>query len=222
MRSKSRPREADFRSFFDLIVGVVFIFLILLSAQMFFLHGEDTEKSDIVEKQKRSFERLSQIKSFLDQVERELRNRNIDASIDLTRTELRLPLDQLQEASSGPAPQFTRARSEALGQVLLLNVKCLQDGKISDVCLDWNLLKLNDVQINVQTGKPPPNLELPADRFGQLVATVFSSTLLSAQPQLLSLTTSAGLPVFQFGSLPSDLESRNVYSLLRIQFRFGE
>ena len=220
MRSKSRSREADFRPFFDLIVGVVFIFLNLLSAQMFFMRHASMEASDS-QAEKLELERKEQIKSFIEHVAEELQKRDLTSTVDLKRSELRMPMQQFAQSSPVAAPRFTNKSVEALGQVLSNHVNCLETPTSPNTnCPQWNLVKLSDAMIDVQTGKPPPELGLSAGRFGQLVTTIFSSALLSAQPQLLVPTNSAGLSLFQFGSLPSDLATNETEDLLRIKFRF--
>jgi len=222
MRSKSRSRETDFRPFFDLIVGVLFIFLILISAQMFFMRHETMESQDSAA-QKLEQARKEQIQSFLDSVVEQLQKRKLAAELDLTRTELRLPLDQLSQPSSGAVPKFLDAPLAAVGEVLSRHVSCLEAARGNDTtCGNWSLLKLNDVHLDVQTGEKPSASALPSARFGQLASTIFTSTLLSAQPELLGMTGTGGLPLFQFGYLPSDLKAAASANLLRIRFSFRQ
>jgi hypothetical protein len=188
---------SDFKPFFDMIVGVLFILIILISAQMFFAQRsmENTDADKL--------ERNKQIRSFLEDVADRLRMNGFEPGIDLVRRNLTLRLEQLSSPPTAGIPTFSDPRIEALGRVLSNRLGCIFTGPAqpSD-CKDWNLIRLGEVQVELRAGVPPKESTLSPDRFSQLATTLFSAKLLSGRPDLLSLTGAAGTPLFHFQSLP--------------------
>src|SRR5260370_41673002 len=105
---------SDFKPFFDMIVGVLFILLILISAQMFFAQHSVEQSAD--DAKKVSLERNKQIKSFLEDVAERLRKNGFDVDVDLIRRQLVLRLDQFSKPTVGGIPKFSDERVEVLGQ----------------------------------------------------------------------------------------------------------
>jgi hypothetical protein len=100
---------SDFKPFFDMIVGVLFILIILISAQMFFAQRsmENTDADKL--------ERNKQIRSFLEDVADRLRMNGFEPGIDLVRRNLTLRLEQLSSPPTAGIPTFSDPRIEALG-----------------------------------------------------------------------------------------------------------
>jgi hypothetical protein len=188
---------SDFKPFFDMIVGVLFILIILISAQMFFAQSsmEDADAAKL--------ERNKQIRSFLEDVADRLRMNGFEPGIDLVRRRLTLSLDQLSSSPMAGIPTFSDRRVEAVGRILSNRLGCIFTGPAqpSD-CMDWNLIRLGEVQVELQAGAPPQESPLSPDRFSQLATTLFSAKLLSSRPDLLSLTGAGGTPLLHFQSLP--------------------
>src|SRR5260370_3488 len=87
---------SDFKPFFDMIVGVLFILLILISAQMFFAQHSVEDSAVDDDAKKVALERNKQIKSFLEDVAERLQKNGFDVDVDLIRRQLVLRLDHPQ------------------------------------------------------------------------------------------------------------------------------
>jgi hypothetical protein len=197
MASDTESDGSDFKPFFDMIVGVLFILIILISAQMFFAQHsmEDADAGKLA--------RNKQIRSFLEDVADRLRKNGFEPGIDLVRRRLTLSLDQLSSSPMAGIPTFSDRQVEAVGRVLSNRLECIFTGPAqpSD-CMDWNLIRLGEVQVELRPGALPQESRLSPDRFSQLATTLFSAKLLGSRPDLLSLTGAGGAPLFHFQSLP--------------------
>src|SRR5260370_23695236 len=109
---------SDFKPFFDMIVGVLFILLILISAQMFFAQHSVEDSAVDDDAKKVALERNKQIKSFLEDVAERLQKNGFDVDVDLIRRQLVLRLDQFSKPPVGVIPNFSDERVEVVGQIL--------------------------------------------------------------------------------------------------------
>jgi hypothetical protein len=214
---------SDFKPFFDMIVGVLFILLILISAQMFFAQHSVEQSAVDDDAKKVALERNKQIKSFLEDVAERLRKNGFDVDVDLIRRHLVLRLDQFSKPPVGGIPKFSDERVEVLGQILSDRLGCVFVSSLTPAdCMDWKKLQLGEVQVEVQTGTLPAETVLSPERFTQLATTLFSAALLGNRPALLSLTGAAGTPLFRFLPLPpvDHSPSRVPRGLLQLSFIF--
>lgn len=202
MRSDGDLDSIDFKPFFDMIVGILFILLILISAQMFFAQHGGAETSAAEEAQRRVLERERQVTAFLDDVADRLRAKGLDARVDRNRRAVVLPLAQVTEPARGGVPQFAQGPVGALGAVLAKRLPCvLPAGARPGDCPDTSLLSLGEVQADLRLDGVPPGAVLPPDRYAQLATTLFSATLLDRRPDLLGLTGRAGTPALRVSGL---------------------
>jgi hypothetical protein len=215
MASDTESGGSDFKPFFDMIVGVLFILIVLISAQMFFAQ-HSMEDSDAAK-----LERNKQIRSFLEDVANRLRMDGFEPGVDLVRRRLMLGLDQLSSSPIGGIPTFSDRQVETVGRVLSNRLGCIfsEPARPSD-CMDWNLLRLGELQVELQAGVLPQESPLSPDRFSQLAMTLFSAKLLSSRPDLLSLTGAGGTPLFHFQPLPPLNPSLGGGESGRVQFNF--
>ena len=223
MTMDSESDGSDFKPFFDMIVGVLFILLILISAQMFFAQHSVEQSAVDDDAKKVSLERNKQIRSFLEDVAGRLRKNGFDVDVDLIRRQLVLRLDQFSKPAVGGIPKFSDERVEVLGQILSDRLRCVFVSSLTPAdCMDWKRLQLGEVQVEVQTGALPAETVLSPERFTQLATTLFSAALLGNRPALLSLTGAAGTPLFRFLPLPPFDRSPPIGSrgLLQLDFIF--
>jgi hypothetical protein len=216
MASDTESDLSDFKPFFDMIVGVLFILIVLISAQMFFAQHsmEDADAGKL--------QRSKQIRSFLEDVANRLRKNGLEPRLDLARRRLVLSLDQLSLSPMAGIPTFSDQRVEAVGRVLSNRLGCIFTGlaERSD-CMDWDVIRLGEVQVELQAGATPPESPLSPDRFSQLATTLFSAKLLGSQPDLLSLTGAGGTPLFHFQSLsPLNSSLKGESGLVQFNFIF--
>lgn len=203
MTMDSESDGSDFKPFFDMIVGVLFILLILISAQMFFAQSAVEQSTADNDAKRISLERNMQITSFLEDVADRLRKNGFDVDVDLVRRQLALRLDQFSKPAVGGIPKFSDERVEVLGQILSDRLGCVFISSLTPRdCMDWKRLQFGEVQVEVQTGALPAETALSPERFTQLVTTLFSAALLGIRPELLSLTGAARTPLFRFLPLP--------------------
>jgi hypothetical protein len=216
MASDVESDLSDFKPFFDMIVGVLFILIVLISAQMFFAQHsmEDADAGKL--------QRNKQIRSFLEDVANRLRKNGFEPRLDLVRRRLVLSLDQLSLSPMAGIPTFSDQRVEAVGRVLSNRLGCIFTGlpERSD-CMDWDVIRLGEVQVELRAGATPPESPLSPDRFSQLATTLFSAKLLGSQPDLLSLTGAGGTPLFHFQSLsPLNSSLKGESGLVQFNFIF--
>src|SRR6188508_2360583 len=158
MASDTETDGSDYKPFFDMIVGVLFILLILISAQMFFAQHDNATISDA---NQISLERKKQISAFLEDIAGQLRANGFYPDIDFVRRRITLGLGQVSAPAIGAVPVFADRRVEAVGRVLSDRLGCLFSGPPFPVnCRDMKLIKLGEVQVELRTGAMPPESTL--------------------------------------------------------------
>jgi hypothetical protein len=192
----------DFKPFFDMVVGILFILLILISAQLFFAQHANEEDTASQEAQRLALERERQTTAFLEDIASRLRSKDVPARVDRYRRAVVLPLAKLMSLGSEGVPQFANASLGALGVVLSERLPCVVTiPRRTGDCPDSDLLHLGQVDAELRLQRAPENTSLQQDRFAQLATTLFSAALLSRQPELLGLTNRAGTPIVRFSGL---------------------
>lgn len=212
--SNTETNEQDFKPFFDLIVGVLFILLILISAQMFFAQSPSDDVKDF---RQIELERRKQIAAFMDNVAAKLKDNGFDPQVDVERKIVTLPLEPLRSRSTGDAPKFDDARIVALSRSLLLPLSCASaKAVVSTACPNWNLIHLGEAVVEAGVGSAPLGSNLSRDRYAQLSATVLAAAVFSQSPDLLGLTGSGGGPLVRIigGLAPASADN------LQITFAF--
>ncbi len=191
--------DIDFKPFFDMVVGILFILLILISAQLFFAQHVGDEASQ--EAERRALERERQTTAFLDAFTRRLRAQGFDARLDRPRRTVLMPLVRVMEAAPDGVPQFAEPPMSALAGVLATSLPCVApQPSVRTDCPDVDLLNLGSLDSEVRITAVPERPPVPSERYGQLATTLFSAALLRLQPGLLALTNLAGTPVLRFSS----------------------
>jgi hypothetical protein len=198
MRGESDADAVDFKPFFDMIVGVLFIVLILISAQMFFAQRAVQEAS-ATEPQRRALRRQSQIDLFLTHVADRMRTRGLSVQVDHIRSVIAGPLPELRGGHLG-APRFDEALIRGLGEELSAGLQCVGPSPTELNCPALDLLKLGAVHADVVVAGLSPDARLSPDRYAQLVGVLFSAAILSGTPELLAVTGAGGVPAVRFGS----------------------
>src|SRR5260370_37243844 len=98
---------SDCKPFFDMIVCVLFILLILISAQMFFAQHSVEDSAVDDDAKKVALERNKQIKSFLEDVAERLQKNGFDGEVDLIPRQLVLRLDQFSNRPVSGIPNLS-------------------------------------------------------------------------------------------------------------------
>lgn len=224
MQSGADVDGIDFRPFFDMVVGILFILLILIGALLFFQQSaQDENAARGAEHNAQVLD--AQITRFLELLGSDLRQRGFGAGVDLANRSVSLPLAVLAKVGPGGLPELSEERAKSLGQALAGDLQCLVSvPQHPETCGAFDRLRLNGASLQVQTGNLPEGAALPQDQFARLLRSEFAANLFRATPALLSLVNSAGAPILEAaGSLstapPPDRESLG--GEIRIGFEFA-
>ena len=212
--SNTETDEQDFKPFFDLIVGVLFILLILISAQMFFAQSPN---DDVKDSKQIELERRKQIAAFMGDVAAKLKDNGFDPQIDVEHKMVTLPMEPLRSRSTSNMPRFDEAKIVALTRSLLSPLSCAS-GKVptATTCPNWNLIHLGEAVVEAGVSNAPSESGLSRERYAQLEAAVLAAAVFSKSPDLLGLTGSGGGPLVRIigGSAPPAADN------LQINFAF--
>src|SRR5260370_32065105 len=174
----------DFKPFFDMVVGVLFILLILISAQLFFSQFQD--QSDISPQERIEREWREEIAGFLDRFARALHDRGLEVRVDRANNALGMPLGLLANAGDDGLPRIASDQTQVLGQALNESLGCVTgQAKASGACPASGLLHLARAEIQMRLGAAPELAGLPQARYGRLLESLFAATLLQGTPDLL-------------------------------------
>lgn len=210
--------DIDFKPFFDMVVGILFILLILISAQIFFAQHTTDDASQ--EAERRALERERQTTAFLEDFTGRLRAEGFEARIDRSRRAVVMPLGGLMDAGRDSVPQFAGPRVSALASVLAERLPCIAPQPLARAaCADVDLLNLGSVEAEVRIAAAPERSPLSADRYAQLATTLFSSALLQLRPALLGLSNLAGTPALRFSAATQAAAARQA-ALGELSFTF--
>ena len=180
-------REAegsDFKPFFDLVVGILFILLILIAAQLFFTRYEDTPSPAEAAARQREALRLAQNKAvdgLLERVANELRGAGFSPAIDLLERRVTLPAAELRQEAR---PEATAA----LARILRTGVSCTAEAPVQ-ACAGPSLARIERIAFSLREDAFAGGVPSTAARIGALK---LSSQIFEAAPELLDLRTSSG------------------------------
>jgi hypothetical protein len=189
---QSEAEAVDFKPFFDLIIGVLFIFLILIAAQIFFTQWAPTHD------QTRNWE--AEISRFFEKLAGGLRQVGLTASVDSENRTISVLLEELVGAASDGGPRILNEPTTAFGRVLDAHLGCVSrvDTHRTD-CPDLRL-ELRQVHGEVRVNGLPAKMRLPQDRYARLVAIELTAGIFRGTPQLLGFTGSNGRSVIDVAS----------------------
>jgi len=189
---ESELEGIDFRPFFDMVVGILFIFIILIGALLLFQQAQRVEDS-AKESERRLDDWQGQKTQFLVALADHLRARGIDARIDLSNTAVVLPLDSVAQLGPDGLPDIKGGSTRDLGRILALDVGCVASPREDPKsCGPFDLLRLNEAVADIRIGPLSPSASLPQDRFGRLLSDLFAASLLKGSPGLLMLSGTHG------------------------------
>ena len=188
----------DFKPFFDMAMGVLFIFLILIGSLLFFQTVDKT--TGAVSAQNNAREREMQIAAYLRGLADDLRARGLMAKIDLANAAIVLPLGQIATVGGDGLPKLQPQAAKGLGEVLARDLACVAPagGDRSGGCAAFPLLRLDRAGGNVRIGEVAASLA--PDRFGYLLAGELSSAMAEASPGLLGLSAGDGSMLWKIES----------------------
>lgn len=203
----------DFKPFFDMVVGVLFVLLILVAAQMFFIQwaGSPQEMPAREKTEQAALAWEKDITELLEDIAARLHQNKLDVTIDRVRRSLSIPFAAIAEPKHDQAPRITAA-SGKLSEVLAGRLRCLpsQTGPKSADCPAVSSLRLGRLEVEARIGEVPEGVRLPADHYASLVSTLLGAALLQDSAELLAITGTGGIPALHMKSSvlgPSSLQS---------------
>ena len=189
---------ADFRPFFDMVIGILFVLLILVAAQIYFQQVQDKGATTDVAKREAALRR-AEIATFLGRLAERLRADGIAASPDIEAGAVTLPLGDVAGLDAEGLPEILRVKAGALGTTLSEMTACVTEPRRTDpACADVGRLHLDALGIDLRMGTAPPGAALPRDRFGDLAGTLLSAALLRGAPALIGASNGSGGRVVRF------------------------
>jgi hypothetical protein len=182
----------DFRPFFDMVVGIIFVLLILVGALIFFQQAAQ-EESAATAAQKLAHDWREQEAAFLNWLTGHLHDHGIAAQVDLANTTIVIPLADLARLAPGGLPEIIDAPTNDLGRALAADLGCVAASRSSALeCAPFGLLRLNEAVVQVRAGSLAAGAALPPDRFAHLLASLLGAAILKGAPDLLALSNASG------------------------------
>ncbi|MDP2801186.1 MAG: hypothetical protein Q8O26_04805 [Phreatobacter sp.] len=180
----------DFKPFFDLVVGVIFILLILIAAQMFFAQQQgDTAQSR--SEQAEELARRAEAMRFLDDLARELSRNGFEADVDRLGLAVVLPARTLVAGNSGPScarPTVDREAAARFGRALAGKLACVGTGAVHrESCPAFALRGSANMIAELQT--PTLGADATPGPVQRAMALDLAAAIFSAEPDLLALRT---------------------------------
>jgi hypothetical protein len=179
----------DFKPFFDLVVGILFILLILVASQLFFSRWKDTPSPQDAAAQAREQRRvatLADIDTFLDGLSNALGKAGFTPALDRVGRRIIIPSSEVLKAQAGA--------STRLGRTLLAQLHCVDgsSGPARAGCAGKGVARIAAVKARLQLpGQPGAATPAPPARVAGLT---LSASLFSATPDLLAVTSPGGGP----------------------------
>ena len=189
----------DFRPFFDMVIGILFVLLILVAAQIYFQQAQDqTAVTDTARRE--AALRRAEIAAFLGTLAERLRVAGLAAIADPEAGAVVLPLGAVVGIDGAGLPLVEAAPAAALGTTLAGLTACVtRPRSAASDCAGYDRLHLDALGIELRTGTLPPAAALPRDRFGDLAGALLSASLLRGAPGLIGASTDVGGRVVTFG-----------------------
>lgn len=185
---QSDADEIDFKPFFDAVVGILFVLLILISAQLFFTQWGNVAQEDPGARARQTLiEWEKQTAIFLEGLAEQLRTHGLNPVLNLLDKSISLPLSDVVALDSAQWPQLN-SQPELIGELLLKRLNCLP-GQVQPrppECPALELLHLRRVNVELQVGLPN-SAPLPADRYAEYLRVIFDAALIRAAPGLLTV-----------------------------------
>lgn len=184
----------DFKPFFDLVVGILFILLILVASQLFFSRWKDTPSPQDAAAQAREQRRvatLADIDTFLDGLSSALGKAGFTPALDRVGRRIIIPSGEVLKT---PTASGSPGASARLGKTLLAQLHCVDgsSGPARGACDGKGVARIAAVKARLQlpglagTATPAP----PA----RVAGLNLSASLFSAAPDLLAVTAPGGGP----------------------------
>lgn len=211
----------NFKPFFDMAIGVLFIFLILIGSLLFFQTVDNTTAATSTSDPAR--EREIQVGAYLRWLADDLKAQGLTVEVDTANAAVVLPLGQIAAVGGDGLPSVQPRAAKILGQVLAHALACVAAaGERLATCQAFPLLRLDRAGGDVRIGEVAA--ALAPDRFGYLLAGELSTALAEASPRLLALSAGDGSMLWKVGTAVSTAKAAGPGTVggdFSIAFRFA-
>lgn len=188
----------DFKPFLDAVVGILFILLILITAQMFF-----NRWADVVEDAARDRNREARLAweneatVFLNDLADRFRAIGTNPVVDLRAKSISLPLSDLAQVGIDHRPRINPVTAH-VGRLLAEHLLCLGGTNVTvqGNCPKLDILRLGRLESQLHVGAPQGG-DLPADAYAYYFSIIFSAKFVDEAPGLLAIRDSSGGPAVQ-------------------------
>lgn len=196
MTPQSEADVIDFKPFFDMIVGILFILLIFIAAQLFFTQWDDPVARERTRQLAYEWER--QTVTLLQHIAENLRQKGVSAQVNTTAQSVAVPLTELMDISETGAVRIDH-RGAAVGEVLADRLGCIpgQRNSHTEGCPEVPLLRLAGIRGEVRVTGTPTGTSLSAERFAYYASTLLGAEFLRAAPELAAVSGSGDSPALR-------------------------
>jgi hypothetical protein len=184
----------DFKPFFDMVVGVLFILLILISAQMFFSQWPSTPspaEAAAREAEARRARIEADAGAFLDELAGALRAAGFSPAVDRLARSVSVPAAEVLGAPDAGRVPANRQALARFGPAVLTVLRCVAGTPRPEACRSGTAVRLARMDLRAQlagsAGTTP-------DGGARLTGLDIAAALFSGAPDLLSLTGASGTP----------------------------
>ncbi len=191
MRPSDEIEGVDFRPFFDMVVGILFVLLILIGAMVFFQRAEGETAEALPDHRRWRWEH----DRFLDRLAADLAAQGLPARADTAAGAVLVRLDEIVRLDGPGLPGLQEPAAASLAGALSPAVGCVSVPRASGrSCADTDLLSLDSLHVQVRLGTISGNAALPRDRAARFIAAIVSNSLYTQAPSLLRASDRAGAP----------------------------
>ena len=192
--------ETDFRPFFDMVIGILFVLLILVAAQIYFQQTDNQTVANEAAKQEAALRRAD-IATFLTTLSDRLRAGGLAATADADKGTVLMPLGEVLGIDAAGLPTVAATLSGRLGPPLAELLACVTAPRsTARNCEAFARLGLDALAVTARLGAVPSGAALPRDRFADLGAALLSARLFGEHPVLIGASNATGGRVVTFGT----------------------
>lgn len=191
----SSDDSIDFKPFFDMVVGVLFILLILISAQMFFSQWPTAPTPAEVAAREAEARRVRAEQDagvFLNDLAERLRRAGFSPSVDRLSRSISVPTDELVRAGAPAQPRPDPAALARFAPAVLAALRCIAAADPAEGCPGDTSVRLSRMDAHAQLAAPTPGATPPAAL--RLAGLELAAGLFAAAPDLLALGSPQGMP----------------------------
>jgi hypothetical protein len=182
----------DFKPFFDMVVGVLFILLILVSAQLFFSQWQNAASPAEVAAREAEARRLradADAAAFMEELTEALRAAGFSPAVDRLGRSVSIPANEVMKGEATDPEALSR-----FSPALLAVLRCVATPSRPASCRSGTAVRLARMDLRAllqgEAGGTPGSRQ-------RLAGLEIAAGLFGAAPDLLGLTGPGGVPVTQ-------------------------